>query len=137
MKKIIFSLSLLLSIQFIAIAQSSYSRWNGKKWEQLSGSGKMLQLNPTVTSFNNIEVSNMNVKVKVETGAAAYSVIVSIDDNLKDFFRCKQEGNSLKLSMDYSGGKYPRWLSNNQTVVTVTTPALETLTNKSKRWQTL
>jgi len=130
MKKIMLSLSLLLNIQLIAIAQNSYSRWNGKKWEQLSGSGKMLQLNPAVTSFSNIEVSNMNVKVKVETGAAAYSVNVFIDDNLKEFFRFKQEGNSLKLSMDYSGGKYPRWLSDNHTVVTVKTPALETLTNK-------
>ncbi len=129
MKQFLFTIVLLLGLTTINKAQSSYSHYNGKKWEQVSGSGKLVQLNPTVEQFTKIEINHMNAEVRIETGADEYSLSVSIDDNLKDFFRYKQEGNTLKLSFDLSGGKYDRWLSNNNTVVTIKVPALESLSN--------
>ena len=130
MKKLLFSFSLLVSIQFIACSQSSFSKWNGKTWEQLDGNGKMVQLNPSVTPFSNIEVNHINVKVATSTNAKDYALHVSIDDNLKSFFRCTQEGGTVKLTMDYSGGKYPRWLSSSNILVSITAPSVETLVNK-------
>jgi hypothetical protein len=129
MKQLFFTSQLLLSITIISKAQSTYSRYNGKTWEQINGSGKLVQLNPLVEQFTKIEISQMNVQVRIETGAEEYSLSLSIDDNLKDFFRYKQEGNTLKISFDLSGGKYNRWLSSNNTVVTIKVPELESLSN--------
>jgi hypothetical protein len=129
MKQLISTLLILLVISVSASAQSSYSKYNGKTWEQLSGSGKLVQLTTPVTGFSKLEVSHMNAKVVIESGAAASSLSVSIDDNLKDFFRYKHEGATLKIYFDLSGGKYDRWLSDNNTVVTVKVPLLESLIN--------
>lgn len=128
MKQFLFII-LLLSLTTISKAQSSYSHYNGKKWEQVRGSGKLIQLNPTIEQFTKIDINHMNTEVRIETGADEYSLSVSIDDNLKDFFRYKQEGNTLKLSFDLIGGKYDRWLSSNNTVVTIKVPILEYLSN--------
>lgn len=130
MKKAIFFSSLVLLITLTACTQSKYSRYDGKTWEQLSGSGKLINLSPTVGPFNTIEVNHLNAKIIVETGATAYSMQVSIDDNLAEFFRSKQEGNTLQLSFDLSGGKYSRWLSSNNTVITIKAPSIEKLINK-------
>ncbi len=129
MKQFLFAIVLLLSLTTISKAQSSYSHYNGKKWEQVRGTGKLVQLNPTIEQFTKIDINHMNAEVRIETGTDEYSLNVSIDDNLKDFFRYKQEGNTLKLSFDLSGGKYDRWLSSNNTVVTIKVPILEYLSN--------
>jgi hypothetical protein len=71
----------------------------------------------------------MNARVVIETGAPVFSLHVSIDENLKDFFRYQQNGSTLQLSFDLSGGKYDRWLSQNNTVVTIKLPQLESLHN--------
>jgi Putative auto-transporter adhesin, head GIN domain len=130
MQKVIFSFSLCLLIVLTGCTQSNYSRYNGKTWEQLIGSGKLIDLPQTVTAFNSIEISNMNVKVILLTGASEYAVQVSVDDNLATFFRSKQEDGTLKLSMDLSGGKYNRWLSSNNTVITIKAPSVESFLNK-------
>lgn len=130
MKKLLLAFGLLVGMQSISFSQKNYSKWNGKTWEQLDGNGKMIQLNPTVMAFTIVEVNNINVKLVVEPGAAAYSVTVSIDENLKDFFRLNQDGKTLKVTMDFSGGKYPRWLSTSNIVVTIKAPSVETLVNK-------
>jgi Putative auto-transporter adhesin, head GIN domain len=129
MKQLFFTLVAAIFFSFTASAQSTYSKYNRKTWEQLSGSGKLIQLTTPVTSFSNLEISHMNVKIIVESSAGEYSLNVSIDDNLKDFFRYRIEGTTLKLSMDLSGGKYDRWLSSNNTLITVKVPALELMTN--------
>ena len=115
MKQFIFSLSLLLATFITACSQSSYSKYNGKTWEQLSGSGKMISVNPMVETFSIIEVNHMNAKVKIETGGDEYSLNLSIDDNLAGFFRSKVVSDTLVLSMDLSGGKYDRWWQGQQT----------------------
>jgi|GEM_PF-890859 len=130
MKKLLFSLSLLCIIYAIAFTQGNYSQWNGKTWEQLDGNGKMVQLNPAITSFSIIEVDNINIKVNVEPTSKKYALGVSVDGNLKDFFRLKQVGDTLQLTMDYSGGKYPRWLSSSHILLNVSAPSLEVLVNK-------
>jgi hypothetical protein len=130
MNKSILTILLLLGITNICCSQSSYSNYDGKKWEQLKGSGNLIKLNPVIGPFTAIEVNNMNVKIKVETGASDYNMNISIDDNLKDFFKWQQDGSILKLFLDMSGGKYPRWLSNNNTVITIKAPAIEKLHNK-------
>lgn len=130
MKRFIFSFSLLLSIQLVSVAQGNYSKWKGKTWEQLDGNGKMVNLTPSVTSFTTVEVNNINTKLIVEAGVTEYSVNVSIDANLKDFFRLSQDGKTLKVTMDFSGGNYPRWLSSSNMVVTIKAPSVETLLNK-------
>ncbi len=71
----------------------------------------------------------MNAQVIVEAGSNAFSMDVSIDENLKEFFRFKQEGTTVTLSFDLSGGKYDRWLSSNNTVITLKVPSLELLNN--------
>jgi Putative auto-transporter adhesin, head GIN domain len=129
MKQAIIITIFFLSLAIKGKAQSSYSHYNGKKWEQISGNGKLVTVTPAVSSFSNLHISHMNAQVIVETGAAACSMDVSIDENLKTFFRYKQEGDTLKLSFDLSGGKYDRWLSSNNTVVTIKVPTLESLTN--------
>jgi hypothetical protein len=121
---------LYLSLSITSQAQSSYSNYNGKKWEQISGNGKLVKLNPVVAAFTNLDINHMNARVIVEAGAAAFAIDVTIDENLKEFFRYKQEGTTLKLSFDLSGGKYPRWLSSNNTIVTIKVPSLESLNNK-------
>jgi hypothetical protein len=128
MKQLFFIVAAIISCFTIA-AQSSYSKYNGKTWEQLGGSGKLVKLTTPVTAFSNLEISHMNVQVIVESSSTEYALHVSIDDNLKDFFRYKVEDNTLKLSMDLSGGKYSRWLSSNNTVITVKVPSLEFLSN--------
>ena len=130
MKKTLLSFSLLVCMQSISFSQKNYSKWNGKTWEQLDGNGKMVQLTPPVTPFTIVEVNNINTKLVVERGATAYSVTVSIDENLKDFFRLSQDGKTLKVTMDFTGGKYPRWLSASNMVVTIKAPSIETLVNK-------
>lgn len=129
MKQVLIISILFLSLAITGNSQTSYSHYNGKKWEQISGNGKLVKLNPSISAFTNLYISHMNVQVVVEAGAAEYALDVTIDDNLKDFFRCKQEGNTLQLSFDLSGGKYDRWLSSNNTVVTIKVPALESLKN--------
>jgi hypothetical protein len=129
MKQILFIIATLV-LGFSSPAQSTYSKYNGETWEQLSGSGKLVQLQTPVSEFSQINISHMNVRVIVECGAEDYSLNVSIDDNLKDFFRYKVEANTLSLNMDISGGKYKRWLSSNNTIITVKVPALVTLSNK-------
>ena len=130
MKKLLLAFGLLAGIQSISFSQKNYSKWNGKTWEQLDGNGKMVQLTPPVTPFTIVEVNNINLKLVVGPGATAYSVTVSIDENLKDFFRLTQDGKTLKVTMDFSGGKYPRWLSASNMVVTIQVPSVETLVNK-------
>jgi Putative auto-transporter adhesin, head GIN domain len=131
MKSSFFCLILLVNISLTASSQNHISTYNGKKWEQLQGSGKLLTINPAVTAFNSIEINNLNVKVKIETGAESCTMLVSIDDNLKDFFRWEVVEGILKISFDMNGGKYPRWLSENNTVIIITAPAIEKLVNKS------
>ncbi len=130
MKKIIFSFILLAVIQQLSFSQTKYSKWNGKIWEQLDGNGKMVEIKPAVKPFRIIEVNNINVTINVEPTAGQYTMSVSIDDNLKKFFRFKQVGDSLQITMDYTGGKYPRWLSSSNMLISVKTPSLETLVNK-------
>jgi hypothetical protein len=129
MKQFLFSIALLAALQMTAFSQSTYSTYNGKKWEQLSGSGKLVSLNPAIEAFSTLELSNINVKVVVQTGAAAYSMSVVADDNLAQFFKWKQQDGTLKLYMDFSGGKYDRWLSSNNIVVTIQAPAFNSLVN--------
>lgn len=130
MKQFFWAIIATTAISLSVTAQSTYSRYNGEKWEQLGGSGKLVQLNTPVAAFSNIEISHMNVQVVVESNTQTCALEVSIDDNLKDFFRYKVEGATLKLSMDLSGGKYKRWLSSNNTVVTIKAPSLQLLSNK-------
>ncbi len=129
MKSLICSITLMIMLANIAQSQSSYSYYNGKKWEQISGNGKIVQLQPAVTGFSSLHISHMNARVVIETGTPVFSLHVSIDENLKDFFRYQQSGNTLQLSFDLSGGKYDRWLSDNNTVVTIKVPQLESLHN--------
>ncbi len=89
-----------------------------------------MQLNPSVGAFTSVETNNANIKVIIETGAAAHSINILIDDNLAKFFKWKHEGSALKLLFDLSGGKYPRWLPENDTVVTLKAPAVNTVSNK-------
>jgi len=70
------------------------------------------------------------MKINVETGASGYEMDISIDDNLQHFFKWQQAGSVLKLSFDMSGGKYPRWLSGNNTVISINAPVIEKLVNK-------
>lgn len=130
MKQFFWAIIATTSISLPVTAQSTYSRYNGEKWEQLGGSGKLVQLNTPVAAFSNIEISHMNVQVVVESNTQTCALEVSIDDNLKDFFRYKVEGATLKLSMDLSGGKYKRWLADNNTVIKVKVPSLQSLSNK-------
>ncbi len=127
MKQIIFFL--LLGIGSASCAQSSYSNYNGQKWEQLEGSGKLIQISPAVRPFNNIEVNNVNVQVNIQTGTPSYSMDIAVDDNLKDFLKWEQVGGILKLSFDLRGGEYPRWLSKNNTVITIKAGNIEKLVN--------
>jgi hypothetical protein len=129
MKQLFFSLLLIAAVSITACSQNSYSKYNGKTWEQVSGSGKMISLNPAVETFSNIEVKHLNAKVVIETGGDEYAVTVSIDDNLAGFFRSKVVDNTLQLSFDLSGGKYDRWLSGNNTVITIKAPAIVSLIN--------
>ena len=130
MQQLLLAIIAITSLSFSATAQSTYSKYNGEKWEQIGGSGKLVQLNTPVSAFSNLEISHMNVQVVVESSTQEYALEVSIDDNLKDFFRYKVEGATLQLSMDLSGGKYKRWLSSNNTVVTVKVPFLQSVSNK-------
>jgi hypothetical protein len=129
MKQLLFTIILLTSLVIHGKSQSSYSQYNGKKWEQISGNGKLVNLNSTISAFSYLDISHMNARVIVEAGAAAYSMNVVIDENLKEFFRYNQDGGTLKLSFDLSGGKYDRWLSSNNTVVTIKVPSIESLNN--------
>ena len=129
MKQLLITSILFLNLAITGNSQTSYSHYNGKKWEQISGNGNLVKLTPAISAFTNLDISHMNVQVIVEAGAAAFAMDVTIDDNLKEFFRFKQEGSTLKLSFDLSGGKYDRWLSSNNTVVTIKVPELESLNN--------
>lgn len=129
MKQVLIITIFLLKLAISTKAQTSYSHYNGKKWEQISGSGKLLKLTPMVTAFTNLHISHMNAVILIEAGATECSLDVMIDDNLKEFFRYKLEGNTLKLSFDLSGGKYDRWLSSNNMVVTIRVPELELVNN--------
>ena len=129
MKQHPFYFALFITTCLTSCSQSNISTYNGKKWEEISGSGKLVTLNPTVGAFTNIALTNMNVKVNVVTGSSQHQLSVAIDDNLSRFFRLKQEGRTLQLSMDYSGGKYDRWVSGNNTVVTINAPAVKKFTN--------
>ncbi len=115
-----FSLILLLSTTLQSYAQRE---------EQITGSGNLIQLNPAVEAFSTLELSKMNVKVVIETGAQEYSVSVLIDDNLKPYFKLVQSGSTLKLSVDLDYMKTGKWLSTNNTVITIKAPFLESLIN--------
>jgi hypothetical protein len=130
MNKLLLAFSLLIGMQSISFSQKNYSKWNGKTWEQLDGNSKMVQLNPALTPFSIVEVNNINVKIMVVALDGPYTMSVAIDGNLKDFFRFKQVGDSLKLTMDYSGGKYPRWLCTGNIVISIKVPKLAMLVNK-------
>jgi hypothetical protein len=129
MKNFISGITLILMLACSVQSQSSYSHYNGKKWEQISGNGKPVQLQPVISEFSTLHINHMNARVVIETGAPVYSLHVSIDENLKDFFRYHQNDNILQLSFDLSGGKYDRWLSDNNTIVTIKVPQLEALQN--------
>lgn len=129
MKQVLITSILFLSLATKGNAQTSYSNYNGKKWEQINGNGKLVKLSPVISAFTNLDISHMNAQVIVEAGASEFAMDVTIDDNLKEFFRYKQEGALLKLSFDLSGGKYDRWISSNNTVLTIKVPSLESLNN--------
>ena len=129
MNHLLLTFMMLCGITLSGNSQTSFSNYNGKKWEQISGNGKLVKLNPAISSFSNLTINHMNAQVIVEAGSDAFSMDVSIDENLKEFFRFKQEGTSLTLSFDVSGGKYDRWLSSNNTVITLKVPGLELLNN--------
>ncbi len=130
MKQILYSLLLLVSISITGCSQNKYSTYNGKTWEQIAGNGRILKLYPPVAPFTKIELENFSAVVLVETGAEEPSLNIAIDDNLKGFFKWKQVGNTLKLSMDLGGGKFDRWLSSNNIKVTIKAPLIESLVNK-------
>lgn len=129
MNQLLIAFIVCLGMTITGKTQSHFSYYNGKKWEQISGNGKLVELNPAISSFTNLTINHMNAQVIVETGAATSSMDVSIDENLKQFFRYKQEGTTLTVSFDLSGGKYDRWLSSNNTVVTIKVPTFESLSN--------
>ena len=129
MNQLLIAFIVCLGMTITGKTQSHYSYYNGKKWEQISGNGKLVKLNPAISSFTNLTINHLNAQVIVETGAAACSMDVSIDENLKEFFRYKQEGTTLTVSFDLSGGTYDRWLSSNNTVITIKVPTLESLSN--------
>lgn len=129
MNHLLLAFIMLSGIALTGNTQSRFSYYNGKKWEQISGNGKLVKLNPAISSFSNLTINHMNAQVIVEAGSDAFSMDVSIDENLKEFFRFKQEGATVTLSFDLSGGKYDRWLSSNNTVITLKVPSLELLNN--------
>ncbi len=129
MNHLLLTFMMLCGITLSGNSQSSFSNYNGKKWEQINGNGKLVKLNPAISSFSNLIINHMNAQVIVEAGSDAFSMDVSIDENLKEFFRFKQEGTTVSLSFDLSGGKYDRWLSSNNTVITLKVPSLELLNN--------
>ena len=57
MKQILFSMLLLLGISAASCSQNNYSNYNGQKWEQLEGSGKLITLNPAIGSPIIIQLS--------------------------------------------------------------------------------
>jgi hypothetical protein len=130
MKKIILIIVLFILLLTVAYAQSSYSNYNGKKWEQLSGNGKLVSMQPTVTPFSIVVLNHINVKVAIEASTNVSSLNISIDENLKDFFKVQQSGDTLNLYMDITGGKYSRWISSSNTAISIKTPNLTTLINK-------
>jgi hypothetical protein len=129
MNQLLIAFIVCLGMTITGKTQSHYSYYNGKKWEQISGNGKLVKLNPAISSFTNLTINHLNAQVIIETGAAACSMDVSVDENLKEFFRYKQEGTTLTVSFDLSGGTYDRWLSSNNTVITIKVPTLESLSN--------
>jgi hypothetical protein len=126
MKKSILLLALLVSA--ISYGQTSHSNWNDKDWEQVTGSGRLVRLNPAVTPFTTVEVA-LNVKLVIEAGGADHSLEVSIDDNLSKYFKFRQDGSTLKVYFDFGGSN--RWLSSNSTVVTIKAPVIEQVVNSS------
>jgi hypothetical protein len=130
MKQLPYLFLLLVSISINACSQNKYSTYNGKTWEQIAGNGRILKLHPPVAPFTKIELENFNADVLVETGAAQPSLNIAIDENLKGFFKWKQDSNTIKLSMDLSGGKFDRWLSSNNIKVIIKAPLIESVVNK-------
>jgi hypothetical protein len=121
---------LLLLTQFqISHSQNQYSNYQGRTWEQITGSGKLLQLNPSIDAFKSIVINNVNMKINVETGAPGCALNISIDDNLKDFLKWTVKDQILALSLDLGGGSQPRWLSENNTVITIKAPSIDSLVN--------
>lgn len=127
MKQFLFFL--LLGIGSASCAQSSFSKYNGQTWEQLEGNGKIIKLNPVVIAFTAIELDHIPVQVNIQTGTTGYSLEIAVDENLKDFLKWEQAGGILKLSFDLLGGEYPRWLSKNNTVITIKAGNIERLVN--------
>ena len=130
MKQLLFTCCLILGINYLCNSQNKISTYKGKKWEQLEGSGKIITINQNLLAFDTIKIDNVNLNIRIQTGAEVYAMHISIDDNLKDFFKWSQAENTLKLSFDMSGGKYPRWLSRNNTIITIAVPLIEKLVNK-------
>jgi hypothetical protein len=129
MKQVIFSTLLITWLVATTNAQSTFSKYKGKTWEQINGNGKMVTLAPVVGGFSVLNLNHLNAKVVVETGTPDHSMSVSIDENLEAFFRYKKEGQTLTLYFDLSGGKYDRWLGENHTVVHLRVPDLTLLNN--------
>lgn len=117
--KQLFFITVLLCSAVLANAQE----------EQITGSGRMVQLSPAVTEFTIVELSKMNVKVVLETGAPTHSLQVSIDDNLQSYFRMSNENGVLKLWLDIDYSKTRKWLSDNNTVITIKAPSVLFLRN--------
>lgn len=117
--KQLFFIAVLICSAMLAVGQE----------EQITGSGRMIQLSPAVTEFTTVELSKMNVKVVLETGAPAHSVHISIDDNLQPYFRMSNENGVLKLWLDIDYSKTRKWLSVNNTVITIKAPFIQLLRN--------
>jgi hypothetical protein len=131
MKQVIFSLLLLLTISLGACSQKKYSYYDGKKWEQLEGNGRIVKMYPPVEAFKTVLLENLNVTVKVKTGSEQYALAVEIDDNLKEYFKWRLEKGVLKIWLDWNDGKSNKWLSSSNISVSINAPALESLISKS------
>jgi hypothetical protein len=129
MIKSFISFLLLLSQVQISHSQNSYSTYKSQTWEQVKGSGKLIQLNPSIDSFKSIVIQNVNMKINVETGSPVCALNISIDDNLKDFLKWTVKDQILTLSLDLSGGAQRRWLSENHSVITIKVPSIDNLIN--------
>ena len=130
MKQMLLTCCLLIGFNCLCSSQSKISTYKGKKWEQLEGSGKLVNSSRALLPFETLEINNVHGKVRLQTGAKDFAMDISIDDNLEKYFTWSQSENTLKLSFDMSGGKYPRWISGNNTIVTIRVPFIGKLVNK-------
>ena len=130
MKQMLLTCCLLIGFNCLCSSQSKISTYKGKKWEQLEGSGKLVNSSRALLPFEILEINNVHGKVKLQTGVKDVAMDISIDDNLENFFKWSQSENTLKLSFDLSGGKYPRWISRTNAILTIRVPFIAKLVNK-------